>query len=82
MSGYTGTMTSPPPTESHARRLAVWFARSESGLAVGNGLLTQGQVWAYLCSGIASIAMSLLAIDVMREIERRQTEKSQLQAFA
>ncbi len=65
-----------------ASGLAVWFARSASGLAVGNGLLTQGQVWAYLCSGIASIVMSLLAIRVVREIERRQTEKSQLQAFA
>jgi uncharacterized protein DUF4328 len=62
--------------------LAVWFARPEAGLGAGRGLLTQAQVWAYFCSGIASIAMALLAVGVIREIERRQTEKSQLQAFA
>ena len=65
-----------------AAGLAVWLARPEGDLGAGRGLLTQGQVWAYLCSGIASIVMALLAVGVIREIERRQTEKSQLQAFA
>ena len=59
--------------------LTVWLARAEGGLAAG--LLTQGQVWAYLCSGIATIVVALLAVGVIREIERRQTEKAQLQAF-
>lgn len=54
---------------------ATWFLGEGAGLA-------RGQVWAYLFSGIATIAMSLLAVGVVREIERRQTEKSQLQAFA
>jgi hypothetical protein len=62
-----------------AAGLAVWLARGEGGRATG--LLTQGQVWAYLCSGIATIVVALLAVGVIREIERRQTEKSQLQAF-
>ena len=64
-----------------AAGMAVWFARPEGGLAAGKGLLTQGQLWAYLCSGIVSIVMSLLAVGVIREIERRQTEKSHIQAF-
>jgi hypothetical protein len=62
-----------------AAGLAVWLARGEGGRATG--LLTQGQVWAYLCSGIATIVVALLTVGVIREIERRQTEKSQLQAF-
>src|SRR5262249_40527597 len=52
---------------------ATWFLRT-----AGHGL-TRGQVWAYLCSGIATIAMSLLAVGVVREIDRRLTAKSQLQ---
>ena len=61
-----------------AAGFAVWFARAPGGPP---GLLTRTQVWAYLCSAIATIVMALLAIRVVREIERRQTEKSQLQAF-
>jgi hypothetical protein len=62
--------------------LAVfWFSRSASSPPVEIELPTRGQIWAYLCSSLASIVMSLLAIRVVREIERRQTEKSQLQAF-
>jgi hypothetical protein len=62
-----------------AAGFVVWFARAPGGPP---GLLTRTQVWAYLCSAIATIVMSLLAVRVVREIERRQTEKSQLQAFA
>jgi len=62
-----------------AAGFAVWFARATDAPP---GTLTQGQAWAHLCSGIATIVMSLLAVCVIREIERRQTEKSQLQAFA
>ena len=62
-----------------AAGFAVWFARAPGGPPE---LLTRTQVWAYLCSAIATIVMALLAVRVVREIERRQTEKSQLQAFA
>ena len=62
-----------------AAGFVVWFARAADA---PRGLLTQGQVWAYFCSAVATIVMALLAIRVVREIERRQTEKSQLQAFA
>jgi hypothetical protein len=61
-----------------AAGFAVWFARATDAPP---GTLMQGQAWAYLCSGIATLVMSLLAVRVVREIERRQTEKSQLQAF-
>ena len=67
---------------------AAFLALAVAGIAAAfgggdpAGLLTRSQVWALLGSGIASIVMSLLAIRVVREIERRQTEKSQLQAFA
>jgi hypothetical protein len=60
-----------------AAGFATWFARD-----TGHPMFTTGQVWAYLCAGIASIVVALLAVRIVREIERRQTDKLHLQAFA
>jgi hypothetical protein len=62
-----------------AASVSTWVARStESGRSA---LFTHGQVVAFLCSGIASIVMAMLATRVIREIEFRQTAKSKIQAF-
>lgn len=60
-----------------AAGFATLFARDTE-----HAMFTRGQVWAYLCSGIASIVVALLAVRVVREIERRQADKLHLQAFA
>jgi len=59
--------------------VSTWFARS-----AGSGpspVFTHQQVVAFLCSGIASIVMAMLAIRVIREIEFRQTAKAKIHAF-